>query len=362
MMATRDDCIFDCQHPLWGGGGLCVKNNPTESPTCACDAGYIERDASGQPNCVPKNILITGYLISGIFSLLVMLLTIWHALGFFKMTSSSRSSRRATVRLKVLLASSTLAGGLMLVAFILAAQGGAITFYDAGVVQIVFGVLTPAGVFAIVMIADFWVQALPAQFVPAGSLAAMLKKAAEDHNLFVIIGCVNFGTNLLIGLMTILFDPSIPVLASDLNGAVGGLFTVTVIAIVAVQITKFIDSSAKGSEASLLFYAKAKARIWRQSFAMYSLAMAYSGLVLVRHFTLFGRGSPQLFMTAQVFVGYCSFSLFTLSTKFEQPAGNKAGTKAASRVTALRTVSRVSVLPTNTATAVVFSPTISPRK
>ena len=65
--------------------------------------------------------------------------------------------------------------------------------------------------------------------MPAGSLAAMLKKAAEDHNLFVIIGCVNFGTNLLIGLMTILFDPSIPVLASDLNGAVGGLFTVRAI-------------------------------------------------------------------------------------------------------------------------------------
>ena len=51
----------------------------------------------------------------------------------------------------------------MLVGFILAAQRGAITFYDAGVVQIVFGVLTPAGVFAIVMIADFWVQTLPAQ-------------------------------------------------------------------------------------------------------------------------------------------------------------------------------------------------------
>ena len=69
----------------------------------------------------------------------------------------------------------------------------------------------------------------------------------------------------------------------------------------------------QGSEASLLFYAKAKARIWRQSFAMYSLAMAYSGLVLVRHFTLFGRGSPQLFMTAQASTRHGSRHIIPLS-------------------------------------------------
>ncbi|CAM9851884.1 unnamed protein product, partial [Ectocarpus sp. 12 AP-2014] len=36
-------CVFDCQHPLWGGGGVCVSNDGVP-PFCLCDAGFATQD------------------------------------------------------------------------------------------------------------------------------------------------------------------------------------------------------------------------------------------------------------------------------------------------------------------------------
>lgn len=67
----REGCLYDCNHPLWGGSGGCFpagQADPIEYE-CSCGDGYISMNSLGRPSCVSKLALAGIYgsvaLISG---------------------------------------------------------------------------------------------------------------------------------------------------------------------------------------------------------------------------------------------------------------------------------------------------------
>lgn len=97
-------CLFDCRHPLWGGTGICIEDDLTIVGRCSCDTGYSTRDAAGYPSCVPKRVLVVLYLVLGLSGLLSAALNLWHASLYRHLSMQFQAARRATIRMRVLMA------------------------------------------------------------------------------------------------------------------------------------------------------------------------------------------------------------------------------------------------------------------
>lgn len=53
-------CIYNCRHPIWKGGGVCVEHSPGQY-SCVCDEGYRDKNSLDQPDCELKIVSIVGY-------------------------------------------------------------------------------------------------------------------------------------------------------------------------------------------------------------------------------------------------------------------------------------------------------------
>lgn len=101
---TRE-CVYDCKHPLWGGDGECVDDDPTIEVRCACDTGYVPHDSMGSPSCVSKRALVIAYVTVAVVGFSTSLFFIWHAQRYRHFPPATRHTRRAAVRLRVILPS-----------------------------------------------------------------------------------------------------------------------------------------------------------------------------------------------------------------------------------------------------------------
>lgn len=96
--------MHDCQHPLWGGGGTCVDGDEEIPAVCSCDAGFASRDAFGEASCVPTRVLVAGYLMLTITSVLTAGVLLWHVYQYTRTSILSRQTRRTVLRMRLLLA------------------------------------------------------------------------------------------------------------------------------------------------------------------------------------------------------------------------------------------------------------------
>lgn len=99
------ECRYDCRHPLWGGEGFCTEDHDDSTvadESCMCSAGFVSRNAIGNPSCVPKRVLVGAYIVLATMTGTVTVLLVWNALQFYHLSVRARS-RRAVLRLRVLL-------------------------------------------------------------------------------------------------------------------------------------------------------------------------------------------------------------------------------------------------------------------
>ena len=97
-------CVYDCKHPLWGSDGACSTNND-DGAICVCDPGYAAKDVLGSPSCVPTLVLWGFYLFSAVFGATMTLFLVWHVMKYFDIRASARRTRKAMLRLQILIAS-----------------------------------------------------------------------------------------------------------------------------------------------------------------------------------------------------------------------------------------------------------------
>lgn len=73
------------------------------APICLCDAGFASRDALGHASCVPYRVLVTGYLVLAVLSLMTLVLLGRNLVEYRHASDGARRSRKAAIRLSVLL-------------------------------------------------------------------------------------------------------------------------------------------------------------------------------------------------------------------------------------------------------------------
>lgn len=95
------ECVYNCIHPFWGGGGTCEVSDDGNT-VCACDAGYASRDSKGNASCVPRRVLVTVYLLVGTVSLMGAALTGWNVYQYRSLPVRIQSARRTSIRLRAL--------------------------------------------------------------------------------------------------------------------------------------------------------------------------------------------------------------------------------------------------------------------
>lgn len=96
------ECVYDCIHPLWGGGG--TRSVSDDGGTvCACDAGYASRDTRGNASCVPRRVLVAVYLVVGTASLLGAALTVWNLNQYRHLPVRIQCARKTLIRLRALI-------------------------------------------------------------------------------------------------------------------------------------------------------------------------------------------------------------------------------------------------------------------
>ncbi len=94
-------CVHDCIHPWWGGAGAC-REEDAQASVCLCDAGYVSRDAIGNPSCVPRRALFTTYLVLAVASALASLLLGRHMLLYRSLPAQCQYARKTAIRMRVL--------------------------------------------------------------------------------------------------------------------------------------------------------------------------------------------------------------------------------------------------------------------
>lgn len=101
VTTVSSGCIYDCQHPLWGGSGICHEDRgPAE---CLCGAGFAPKDALGHASCVPERALVMGYLFLVAISFTTTIFLVRHLNEYRRLSSASRFLRKTAIRRRVLL-------------------------------------------------------------------------------------------------------------------------------------------------------------------------------------------------------------------------------------------------------------------
>lgn len=107
---AMDECVSSCQHPLWGGDGVCVENDEgdgldrhvgEEEYFCSCDAGFVSRDSYGTPSCVREWPQLLIYATAVAVHIAGAFFLAWHIVQHCNLPDQARTSRRATIRLRL---------------------------------------------------------------------------------------------------------------------------------------------------------------------------------------------------------------------------------------------------------------------
>ena len=144
-------CVFDCVHPIWRGGGVCV-----EATRCECDAGFANQDAMGQPSCVPKGALLSGYIALTVAAAGSSVFLLWHVLNHMRLPLATKTSHRGLLRHHLTLSSAVFTVGCSLVFSVAAYFGGNKPLWGGGIGEIFLTVFHPFRAFATMMVAALW--------------------------------------------------------------------------------------------------------------------------------------------------------------------------------------------------------------
>lgn len=98
-------CVYGCQHPLWGGQGLCSGQGDPIDYECVCGKGYLAVDSDGNPSCVLKSALIGTFSTMAVVRVLASGFLFWQARKQQKLPEPIKLGRRAVLRFRVIVCS-----------------------------------------------------------------------------------------------------------------------------------------------------------------------------------------------------------------------------------------------------------------
>lgn len=101
-MPIGDGCVYQCQHPLWGGSGTCEdESSDAAGVVCSCDDGFFSTDSFGNPSCVLKSPLMFINIALATTGALTLLFQLFHAEKHRRMLGPT-ASRRSIIRLRLI--------------------------------------------------------------------------------------------------------------------------------------------------------------------------------------------------------------------------------------------------------------------
>lgn len=288
-------CAYDCVHPLWGGEGVCVSET-----YCECSSGFIDRDAMGNPGCVPRGVLVAGYVFITFVGIACSLFLIWHALQHRHLPLSARTSHRALLRQRLTVSAGWYTVGCTAVFGTAASFGGNRPLWGGGICEAFFTVFYPFRVFAISMVAALWVNSIPTRALPAASYATRHKKYSETKQLYERLGLCSMAATGAAGIFS-WHRPTEAMIVADAVSSFGEAVVGFCIVNVARQTMAAIDrrSAHRSSTTSAAFYSRAKQVIVGQVRALLSAGLIYVVATCMLHFTHFGKHTAILFVTVK---------------------------------------------------------------
>lgn len=97
-------CFNGCRDPTWGGEGTC--DTSSDPPVCLCEDGFASQDAMGYASCVPRRMLVAGYVVLAVASSLTTAVLMWQANKFRYLPAGMVASPgRTSARLRALVCS-----------------------------------------------------------------------------------------------------------------------------------------------------------------------------------------------------------------------------------------------------------------
>lgn len=288
-------CAYDCVHPLWGGGGVCVSQTH-----CECSAGFVDRDALGNPGCVPRDVLLAGYVLIAVVGITCSLFLIWHGLQHRHLPLSARTTNRALLRQRLTVSAGWYTVGCAAIFGTAASFGGDRPLWGNGMCEVFFTVFYPFRVFAIAMVAALWVNSIPTRALPAASYATRHKKYSETKRLYERLGLCSMAATSAAGIFS-WYRPTEAMIVADVVSSFGELVVGFCIVNVARQTTAAIDrrSAHRSSTTSAAFYSRAKQVIMGQVRALLAAALIYLVATCMLHFTRFGKQTAILFVAVK---------------------------------------------------------------
>ena len=288
-------CPYACVHPLWGGEGVCV-----EETHCECSAGFIDSDALGNPGCVPRDVLLAGYILVAVVGMVSSLFLIWHTLQHRHLPLSVRTSHRALLRQRLILSAGWYSVGCAAIFGTAASFGGNRSPWGNGICEAFYTFCYPSRVFAIAMVAALWVNSIPTSALPAASYATRHKKYSEKKQLYERLGLCSTAATFGAGVLS-WFRPTEAMVVADVVSSFGEAVVGICIASVARQTISAIDrrSAHNSSSSSSAFYSRTKQVIVGQVRALLAAALIYVVATCMLHFSDFGKHTAILFMVVK---------------------------------------------------------------
>lgn len=268
-----------------------------EETYCECSAGFVDHDALGNPGCVPRDVLLAGYILITVVGATCSLFLILHALRYRHLPLSVRASHRALLRQRLTVSAGWYTVGCTAIFGTAASFGGDRPLWGNGMCEVFFTVFYPFRVFAIAMVAALWVNSIPTRALPAASYATRHKKYSETKRLYERLGLCSMAATSAAGILS-WYRPTEAMIVADVVSSFGEAVVLICIVNVARQTSAAIDrrSSHNSSQTSSAFYSRAKQAIVGQVRALLSAALIYVVATCMLHFTDFGKHTAILFL------------------------------------------------------------------
>ncbi|CAM9317006.1 unnamed protein product [Chrysoparadoxa australica] len=173
-------CSFDCNHPWYGEGGICLQDALGED-YCQCPEGYFDVNDYGYPACVPEKLWLVLRIYISVLNTVCIANAVRRAVllrrdcptrkvfGHDGLTGVNQT-RMAFYLLSIVQCVSTLCF--------------AIFVYPLGKLQPIYIIAAPSAGFAAgTMTCELWLETLPLQLLSQGTAAYTLKQAFRNRAL-----------------------------------------------------------------------------------------------------------------------------------------------------------------------------------
>ena len=275
-----------------------------EGAYCQCSAGFANLDALDNTGCVPKGVLVAGYMLITVVGTVAFLFLTWHALRHRHLPLSVRISHRASLRQRLTLSAALYTAGCAGVFGTAASFGGNRSPWGNGICEMFYSVFYPFRVFAVAMVAALWVNAIPTRALPKTSYATRHKQYSEANHLYERLGLFGMAVTSAAGVLSSAW-PAQGIMVADMVSCFCEAAVSICIINVARQTILAIDSrgAQHSSPISMSFYSAARQAIMGKVLALLSVSLIYFVAACTLHFTYFGHHTPILFLVLKFLDG-----------------------------------------------------------